>query len=88
MFKENTVERSWKKETDPHVTCSRSVVFTGYSVSSTYKTDRLDVTEILLKVALNATTLTLNSGFDFVKYHYLVIIFLILNMTTIPYNLE
>jgi hypothetical protein len=37
------------------VTCYRSVVFTGYSASSTNKTDRHDVTEILLKVALNTT---------------------------------
>ena len=29
----------------------------GYSVSSTNKTDRLDITEILLKVALNTITL-------------------------------
>jgi hypothetical protein len=28
-------------------------VFSGYSVSSTNKTDRHDITEILLKVALN-----------------------------------
>jgi hypothetical protein len=33
------------------VTCDRSVVFYGYS--STNKTDRHDITEILLKVALN-----------------------------------
>jgi len=35
------------------VTCDRSVVFSGYSFSSTNKTDRYDITEILLKVALN-----------------------------------
>jgi hypothetical protein len=35
------------------VTCDRSVVFSGFSVSSTSKTDRHDITEILLKVALN-----------------------------------
>ena len=35
-------------------TCERSVVFSGYSlVSSTNKTDRHNITEILLKVALN-----------------------------------
>jgi len=34
----------------------RWVVFTGYSVFSTNKTDRHDITEILLKVALNAIT--------------------------------
>ena len=31
------------------VTCDMSVVFSGYSVSSTNKTDRHDTTEILLK---------------------------------------
>ena len=37
------------------VTCDSSVVFSGYSslVSFTNKTDRHDITEILLKVALN-----------------------------------
>jgi hypothetical protein len=37
------------------VTCDSSVVFSGYSslVSSTNKTDRHDITEILLKVAIN-----------------------------------
>jgi len=32
------------------VTCDRSIVFSGYS---TNKTDRHDITEMLLKVALN-----------------------------------
>jgi len=42
------------------VTCDRSVVFFGYSaVSSTNKTDRHDITVILLKMALNTITLTL-----------------------------
>jgi hypothetical protein len=36
------------------MTCDRSVVFSGYSVSSTNKTDRHDITEILLKVTLSA----------------------------------
>jgi hypothetical protein len=35
------------------VTCGRSVIFPGPPVSSTNKTDRHDITEILLKVALN-----------------------------------
>ena len=35
------------------VICDRSVVSAGTPVSSTNKTDRLDITEILLKVALN-----------------------------------
>jgi len=37
-----------------------SVVFYGYSGFSTNKTDRHDITEILLKVALNTITLTPN----------------------------
>jgi hypothetical protein len=42
------------------VTCDRSVVFFGYSaISSTNKTDRHDITVILLKMALNTITLTL-----------------------------
>jgi hypothetical protein len=35
------------------VTCGRSVVFPGHPVSCTNKTDRHDITEMLLKVALN-----------------------------------
>ena len=35
------------------VSCDKSMVFSGSSVSSTDKTDRHDITEILLKVALN-----------------------------------
>ena len=38
------------------VTCDKTVVFPGPTVSSTNKTDRPDITEILLKVALNTTT--------------------------------
>jgi hypothetical protein len=34
------------------MTCGRLVVFSGYSGSSTNKTDLHDITEILLKVAL------------------------------------
>jgi hypothetical protein len=37
---------------------SRSVVFSGYSVSSTNITDCNDMTEKLLKVVLNTTTLS------------------------------
>ena len=36
----------------------------GTPVSSTNKTNHHDVSEILLKVALSTTTLTLNIGFD------------------------
>ena len=37
----------------------RSVVFSGTPIASTTKTDRHDITDILLKVALNTITLTL-----------------------------
>jgi hypothetical protein len=39
------------------MTSGRSVVFSGYSGFSTKKTDYHDITEILLKVALNTITL-------------------------------
>ena len=39
------------------VTCGRSVVFSGYSVCSTNKTDHHDIDELLFKVALDTTTL-------------------------------
>jgi hypothetical protein len=42
------------------VTCGRSVVFSGSPVSFTNKTDRHDITEILLKVALNTIKQTHN----------------------------
>ena len=40
------------------VTCDRSVVFSGYTGVSNNKTDRHDITEILLNVSLNTTTPT------------------------------
>ena len=40
------------------VTCGRSVVLCGSPFSSTNKTDRHDIAEILLKVALNTITTT------------------------------
>ena len=40
------------------VTCDRSVVFSGTPVSSTNKTDRHDITEILLQVAESTITPT------------------------------
>ena len=45
------------------VTCDRSVVFSGYTGYYTNKTDRHDITETLLKVALNTInqTPTLNT---------------------------
>jgi hypothetical protein len=44
------------------------VVFYGYSGSSTNKTDRHDITEILLKVALNTTSLPYVYLFDFLLF--------------------
>ena len=41
--------------------CGNSVVFSGYSGFPTNKTDWHDITEILLKVALNTIILTLGS---------------------------
>jgi len=38
------------------VTYDRSIIFSGYS--PTHKTDRQDITKILLKVSLNMITLT------------------------------
>ena len=43
------------------MTCGMSVVFSWYSVSSTNKTDRQDITEILWTAALNTITLTIQS---------------------------
>jgi len=40
---------------------SRSVVFSGYSVSSTDQNDSHEITEKLLKVALNTITMTMLS---------------------------
>jgi len=43
------------------MTCGRSVgFFRDTRVSSTIKTDRHDITEMLLKMALNTITITLN----------------------------
>jgi hypothetical protein len=44
----------------PSGTFDRSVVFSGTPVSSTNKIDRHDITEILLKVALNTITFTMH----------------------------
>jgi hypothetical protein len=44
------------------------VVFYGYSGSSTNKTDRHDITEILLKVALNTTSLAYVYLFDILLF--------------------
>ena len=47
------------------VTCNRLVVFSGYSGSSTNKTDCHIITEILFKVVLNTITLTLYHSNEF-----------------------
>jgi len=41
------------------VTCDRSVVFSDITVSSTNKTDRYDITEILLKVEFDTISITI-----------------------------
>jgi hypothetical protein len=46
------------------VTCNMLVIFSGYSVSTTNKTDRHDITEILLKVALSTIKPTNHQRFD------------------------
>jgi hypothetical protein len=52
--------------------CKRFSVTCGMSVvSSTNETDRHDITEILLKVALNTTTLILTSCKSFIKLKWL-----------------
>jgi hypothetical protein len=45
-------------------TCNKSVMFPGYSVFSTNKTDRHDIMEILLKVALNTINKTTLNRLD------------------------
>jgi hypothetical protein len=47
------------------VICDRSVVFSGTPVSSTNKTDRYDIAEILLNVALNTITIKPNPNLKF-----------------------
>ena len=56
------------------VICGRSVVYPKTPVSFTNKTDCYDITEILLKVALNTITLTLCS----VHYYLNSIVFALL----------
>jgi hypothetical protein len=68
-----------------YITCARSLVFSATPVSSTNNTDRHDITEILLKVALNTITpyiythLTVltSSLIVFVKLNVFLLIFLI-----------
>ena len=71
------------------MTCGRLVVFSRNPVSSTNKTDRYDVTGILLKVALNTITITLRGCTPqkiylvlllFLSCHSLVYIFLYIHM--------
>ena len=52
------------------MTCDRSVVFSGYSGFSTNRTDRYDIAEILLKVALNTITLTKLMTGDHLLSHF------------------
>ena len=61
---------------------SRSVVFSpGTPVSATNKTDRHDITEILLKVALNPITITLISPATEYPSHNIIFMYLhVLNL--------
>jgi len=51
------------------VTCDSLVVSLGTPVSSNNKSDRHDINEILLKVALNTITITLNYFLFSVRVH-------------------
>jgi hypothetical protein len=54
--------------------CQRLATGQWFSpVSSTNKTDRHDITEILLKVALNTITLTPNPNIYIYMYHYVFV---------------
>ena len=55
------------------VTCGRQVVSPGTPVSSTNKTDHQDITEILLKVALNIINQTGCRSNHTIKPHILLI---------------
>ena len=46
------------------MTCGRSVVFSGYSGFLPNKTDRHDITDIVLKVALSTIAITQYNGPD------------------------
>ena len=54
------------------MTCDRSVFFRGIPVSSTNKTYLHDITEILLKVALSAITLTLDFISCLLKFFFFI----------------
>ena len=66
----HTLLRSWRGVFDTTLcdqVCQRLAAgWWFYSVSSTNKTDRHDITEILLKVAINTITLTHTS----LAFHY------------------
>ena len=63
------------------MTCGRSGVFSAYLVSSINKTDRHNITEIFLKVALNTITLSLT---PFLVLYYLS---LLVNINHTCFNL-
>ena len=66
------------------VICDRSVVFSGYSGFFHNKTYHHDITEILLKVALNTTTITLNMSHMILTTHGPV--FLVISLLTRVYK--
>ena len=64
------------------VTCDRSVVYSWYSSFSTNKTDRHDITEILLQVALNTIYVLWNVPNSLLDLaHFLENILLCFNLT-------
>ena len=68
------------------MTCGRSVVFSSTPVSSTNRTDRHDIAEILLKVALNTIPLTLAQHvYDLFVYS---VIFTTMPMTDLTYSVS
>jgi hypothetical protein len=59
------------------MTCGRSVVFSCTPVSSTNKTDRHDLTEIMLKVALNIINQAklISSIASGINYYYITVLY-------------
>jgi hypothetical protein len=57
LMVKSTRYNMWKKLSE---SCDRSVVFCRYTGSTTNKTDHHDITDILLKLALNTTNQTKN----------------------------
>ena len=65
-----------------------SVFFSSTLVSSTSKTDRHDITEILLKVALNTVTLTISRKASYITLNKIVKCIIIQSMKCLRENDE